>query len=81
MKLAIVCDHFVIFEKNLLRVIEKEVFDCNIDVYEDLNGYQNCGRYHDALLADIDTIGLKGLKCINSHPQPFYVYHLSGNEP
>ena len=63
MKLAIVCDHFV-FLKKLLRVIEKEYSIANIDVYEDLNGYQNCGRYHDALLADIDTIGLKGLKCI-----------------
>ena len=57
MKLAIVCDHFV-FLKKLLRVIEKEYSIADIDVYEDLNGYQNCGRYHDALLADIDTIGL-----------------------
>lgn len=54
MKLAIVCDHFV-FLKKLLRVIEKEYSIADIDVYEDLNGYQNCGRYHDALLADIDT--------------------------
>ena len=79
MKLAIVCDHFV-FLKNLLRVIEKEYSIADIDVYEDLNGYQNCGRYHDALLADIDTIGLKGLKCINSHPQPFtYIIYLAMN--
>ena len=80
MKLAIVCDHFV-FLKKLLRVIEKEYSIADIDVYEDLNGYQNCGRYHDALLADIDTIGLKGLKCIKFTSTAFYVYHLSGNEP
>lgn len=79
MKLAIVCDHFV-FLKKLLRVIEKKYSIADIDVFEDLIGYQNCGLYHDALLADIDTIGLEGLKCINSHPQPFtYVVYLAMN--
>lgn len=79
MKIAIVCDHFV-FLKKLIQVIEKKYSIINIDVYGDLKTYQNCGRYHDALLVDIDTIGIQGLHCINLCPQPFtYIIYLAMN--
>lgn len=79
MKLAIVCNHFV-FLRELLQIVEKKYSIMDIDVYDDLKEYQNRGHYHDVLLADIDTIGLSGVKCINLHPQPFtYVIYLAEN--
>lgn len=75
MKISIISNQLKFLNK-LLSILRINYSLSNIDVYEDLNRYQNCGRYYDILLVDLDTVSKEGLDNLkrNSHFSNYIIF-------
>lgn len=79
MRIAIIDDQ-VFFQHQILDVVEKFFLIRNIDVFTNLNDFENSNRFYDLVLLDVEINGVNTIPYMHMHYDKFtYVVYITNN--